>query len=103
MKAPIARRGLRCGHGTWVLCVKLDLSGSDALEWLGKTFDLSKAYKQLAVLPDHQLHAVVGFPVWGEVAVLQKCLIAFCLSRVVFTASIRISQALWFLISNAFR
>ena len=27
-------------------------SSSDALEWLGRTFDLSKAYKQLAVLPD---------------------------------------------------
>ena len=28
------------------------LSSSDALEWLGSTFDLSKAYEQLAVLPD---------------------------------------------------
>ena len=36
------------------------LSGSDALECL------SKAYKQLAVLPDHQLHAVVGFPCGGK-------------------------------------
>ena len=32
-------------------------------EWHGEKFDLSKAYKQLAVLPDHQAHAVVGFPV----------------------------------------
>ena len=35
------------------------------LKWLGKAFDLSKAYKQLAVLPAHQRHAVVGFPVKG--------------------------------------
>ena len=27
-----------------------------------ESFDLSKAYKQLAVLPEHQHHAVVGFP-----------------------------------------
>ena len=33
--------------------------------WYGKTFDLSKAYKQLAVLSEHQAHAVVGFPVDG--------------------------------------
>jgi len=39
---------------------EVGLSTSDALDWLGKTFDLSKAYKQLAVLPEHQLHAVVG-------------------------------------------
>ena len=34
-------------------------------QWMGKTFDLSKAYKQLAILPEHQCHAVVGFPVGG--------------------------------------
>ena len=44
---------------------EVGLSTSDALDWLGKTFDLSKAYKQLAVLPEHQLHAVVGFPKGG--------------------------------------
>ena len=50
---------------------EVGLSTSDALDWLGKTFDLSKAYKQLAVLPEHQLHAVVGFS-RGQVAVLQE-------------------------------
>ena len=44
---------------------EVGLSTSDALDWLGKTFDLSKTYKQLAVLPEHQLHAVVGFPKGG--------------------------------------
>ena len=41
------------------------LSGSEAIDWPGKTFDLSKAYKQLAVFPEHQVHAVVGFPTGG--------------------------------------
>ena len=29
--------------------------------WLGKTYDLKKAYKQLGVLPQHRPYAVVGF------------------------------------------
>ena len=40
-------------------------AGISGDEWMGKTFDLSKAYKQLAILPAHQRHAVVGFPVSG--------------------------------------
>ena len=48
------RRGSRCGYVLGAVR-EAGLSGSDAFEWLGKTFDLSKAYKQLAVLPDHQL------------------------------------------------
>ena len=30
-------------------------------QWLGKTFDLSKAYTQMAVQEDHQHLSVVGF------------------------------------------
>ena len=40
--------------------------------WYGKTFDLSKAYKQLAVLLEHQAHAVVGFSSGRSLEVLQK-------------------------------
>ena len=36
------------------------------LKLRGKIFDLSKAYKQLAVLPDHRKHAIIAFPIKGE-------------------------------------
>ena len=75
------------------------LSGSDALEWLGKTFDLSKAYKQLAVLPDHQLHAVVGFPCGGKWQFYKSVSLPFVCTGSVY-GFVRISQALWFLISK---
>ena len=75
------------------------LSGSDALEWLGKTFDLSKAYKQLAVLPDHQLHAIVGFPCGGKWQFYKSVSLPFGCTGSVY-GFVRISQALWFFLSK---
>ena len=75
------------------------LPGSDALEWLGKTFDLSKAYKQLAVLPDHQLHAIVGFPLGGKWQFYKSVSLPFGCTGSVY-GFVRISQALWFLLSK---
>ena len=75
------------------------LSGSEALEWLGKTFDLSRAYKQLAVLPDHQLHAIVGFPLGGKWQFYKSVSLPFGCTGSVY-GFVRISQALWFLLSK---
>ena len=68
-------------------------------EWQGKTFDLSKAYKQLAVLPAHQAHAVVGFPVNGKWQFYKSISLPFgCTGRVY--GFVRVSQALWFIVSK---
>eukprot|EP00913_Durusdinium_trenchii_P018084 g16992.t2 len=40
--------------------------------WLGRTLDLSKAYKQLAIMPDHAHLAVVGFPVANKAGRIEK-------------------------------
>jgi len=69
------------------------------MEWLGKTFDLSKAYKQLAVLPDHQPHAVVGIPVKGTWTFYKSISLPFGCTGSVY-GFVRVSQALWFLTSK---
>ena len=66
------------------------------LKWLGKTFDLSKAYKQLAVLPEHQRHAVVGFPVNGVWRFYKSISLPFGCTGSVY-GFVRMSQALWFI------
>ena len=68
-------------------------------EWLGKTFDLSKAYKQLAVLPDHQAHAVVGFQVNGTWRFYKSVSLPFGCTGSVY-GFVRVSQALWFIVSK---
>ena len=78
---------------------EVGLSASDAMDWLGKTFDLSKAYKQLAVLPEHQLHAVVGFSRRGKWQFYKSISLPFGCTGSVY-GFVRISQALWFLLSK---
>ena len=77
--------------------------GSDAgvpvLEWFGKTFDLSKAYKQLAVLPEHQHHAVVGFMADGKWRFYKSISLPFGCTGSVY-GFVRVSQALWFIVSK---
>ena len=73
--------------------------GVRAMEWLGKTFDLSKAYKQLAVMPEHQPHAVVGFPVRSTWRFYKSLSLPFVCTGSVH-GFVRVSQALWFLTSN---
>ena len=75
------------------------LSEQDNITWLGKTFDLSKAYKQLAVLPEHQLHAVVGFPKGGVWQFYKSIALPFGCTGSVY-GFVRVSQAIWFLISK---
>ena len=48
------------------LMIEANSAGLELGELLGKTFDLTKAYKQLAIVPEHQRHAVVGFPIGGK-------------------------------------
>ena len=74
-------------------------SSAEAMDWLGKTFDLSKAYKQLAVFPDHQVHAVVGFPKGGTWQFYKSVSLPFGCTGSVY-GFVRISQALWFLLSK---
>ena len=67
--------------------------------WLGKTFDLSKAYKQLAVLPEHRKYAVVGFPVNGNWRFYKSVSLHFGCTGSVY-GFVRVSQALWFIMSS---
>ena len=67
--------------------------------WLGKTFDLSKAYKQLAVLPEHRKYAVVGFPVDGKWRFYKSVSLPFGCAGSVY-GFVRVSQALWFVMSS---
>lgn len=74
-------------------------SGTSALEWYGKTFDLSKAYKQLAVLPEHQQHSVVGFMANGTWRFYKSISFPFGCTGSVY-GFVRVSQALWFIVSK---
>eukprot|EP00435_Cladocopium_sp_Y103_P033666 s1851_g8.t1 len=68
-------------------------------QWMGKTFDLSKAYKQLAIHPSHQKHAIVGFPVAGEWKFYKSLSLPFGCTGSVY-GFVRISQALWYIITR---
>ena len=66
---------------------------------MGKTFDLSKVYKQLAVLPEHQVHAVVVFPVKGAWRFYKSISLPVGCTGSVY-GFVRVSQAIWFVISK---
>ena len=70
-----------------------------SLDLKGKTFDLSKAYKQLAVRPDHHKHAIVGFPIDGEWRFYRSISLPFGCTGSVYGFG-RISQALWYVITR---
>ena len=76
-----------------------EASGIPVDQWMGKTFDLSKAYKQLAILPEHQCHAVVGFPVKGTWQFFRSLALPFGCTGSVY-GFVRVSQALWFILSK---
>ena len=67
--------------------------------WLGKTLDLSKAYKQLAVQPDHQHLTIVGFPVGDKWHLYKSIALPFGATGSVY-GFVRVSQALWFLLTK---
>ena len=68
-------------------------------ELMGKTFDLSKAYKQLAVLPEHRKHSVVGFPIKGKWQFYRSLSLPFGCTGSVY-GFVRISQAIWYIITR---
>ena len=74
-------------------------AGISGDEWMGKTFDLSKAYKQLAILPAHQRHAVVGFPVSGTWRFYRSISLPFGCTGSVY-GFVRVSQAIWYIVTR---
>ena len=74
-----------------------EAAGIPVDQWMGKTFDLSKAYKQLAVKPSHQRHAVVGFPIQGSWQFYRSIALPFGCTGSVY-GFVRISQAIWFIL-----
>eukprot|EP00435_Cladocopium_sp_Y103_P027136 s1919_g6.t1 len=78
---------------------EVDKSDLNQVQWFGKTFDLSKAYKQLAVFPEHQKHAIVGFPAKGSWRFYKSFSLPFGCTGSVY-GFVRISQALWFIVTK---
>ena len=74
-------------------------AGVPLSDWKGKTFDLSKAYKQMAILPSHQKHAVVGFPISGKWKFYRSVSLPFGCAGSVY-GFVRVSQALWFIVTK---
>lgn len=62
--------------------------------WLGKTFDLSKAYKQMAVQEDHQHLSVVGFQHKGRWLFYKSVALPFGATGSVYSF-VRMSRAIW--------
>ena len=62
--------------------------------WFGRTLDLSKAYKQLAIMPEHAHLAVVGFPVGGQWRFYKSVALPFGATGSAY-GFVRVSPALW--------
>ena len=70
------------------------------MQWLGKTLDLSKAYKQLPILPEHRDLAVVFFrDREGKPVFLIPNSLMFGSTAAVYAFN-RVSRSLWFLINK---
>ena len=67
--------------------------------WLGRTLDLSKAYKELAILPQHSHLAVVAFPVGGKWRFYKSIALPFGARGSVY-GFVRVAQALWFVVTK---
>ena len=67
--------------------------------WLGKTFDLSKAYKQLAVQESHQHLSVVGFQYHGRWLFYKSVALPFGATGSVYSF-VRMSRAIWHIITT---
>lgn len=69
-------------------------------EWLGKCLDLSKAYKQLAVLPEHRYLAVIFFHDHdGQPRFYVANSLMFGSTAAVYSFN-RVSRSLWFLLNK---
>ena len=84
----------------YVISLALALGDSKDLEWVGKTLDLSKAYKQLPVRPDHRDLAVVFFRDRdGNPRYYIPNALMFGSTAAVYAFN-RVSRSLWFLINK---
>ena len=81
------------------LMIEANSAGLELGELLGKTFDLTKAYKQLAIVPEHQRHAVVGFPIEGTWQFYRSMSLPFGCTGSVY-GFVRMSQALWYIVTK---
>ena len=69
-------------------------------EWLGKCLDLSKAYKQLAILPEHRYLAVIFFHGHdGRPRFYVANSLMFGSTAAVYSFN-RVSRSLWFLLNK---
>ena len=82
-----------------LLMIEATSAGLELGDLLGKTFDLTKAYKQLAIQPEHQRHAVVGFPIGGKWQFYRSMSLPFGCTGSVY-GFVRMSQALWYIITR---
>ena len=84
----------------YVVALSLELGKSRELEWVGKTLDLSKAYKQLPIAPNHRDLAVVFFrDKNGNPRYYIPNALMFGSTAAVYAFN-RVSRSLWFLISK---
>ena len=84
----------------YVVAQALALGESKELEWVGKTLDLSKAYKQLPITPNHRDLAVVFFrDKDGNPRYYIPNALMFGSTAAVYAFN-RVSRSLWFLINK---
>ena len=83
----------------YVIALTLELGKKAGLNWVGKTLDLSKAYKQLPIKPSHRDLAVVFFrDNTGNARYYIPNSLMFGSTAAVYAFN-RVSRSLWFLIN----
>ena len=83
----------------YVIALTLELGKRAGLNWVGKTLDLSKAYKQLPIKPEHRDLAVVFFrDSAGKARYYIPNSLMFGSTAAVYAFN-RVSRSLWFLIN----
>jgi len=84
----------------YVTALALELGKTPELNWMGKTLDLSKAYKQLPIAPHHRDLAVVFFrDKNGDPRYYIPNALMFGSTAAVYAFN-RVSRSLWFLINK---
>ena len=83
----------------YVVAMALKLGKHKELNWVGKTLDLSKAYKQLPIRPDHRDLAVVFFrDSRGKPRYYVPNALMFGSTAAVYAFN-RVSRSIWFLVN----
>ena len=83
----------------YVIALTLELGKTKGLDWVGKTLDLSKAYKQLPIKPNHRDLAVVFFrDKKGKTRYYIPNALMFGSTAAVYAFN-RVSRSIWFLIN----